>query len=84
MVRLPLYSLFCGFPNNSGSSYCVAVDKDNQDAFAVLPNFGKSGTTDQAFMGVFDGHGRDGHHCARYVRDNVRDIHTLPRDTFNG
>lgn len=38
----------------------------------MLPNFGKSGTTDQAFMGVFDGHGRDGHHCARYVRDNVR------------
>ena len=48
------------------------MDKENQDAFTVLPHLGKPGGFEQAFFGVYDGHGRDGHQCARYVRDKVR------------
>ena len=47
------------------------MDKENQDAFAVIPSFGRNSAIDELFLGVFDGHGRDGHLCARYVRDNV-------------
>ena len=47
----------------------VAPSKDNQDAFAIDSSFGGP---NQAFFGVFDGHGKEGHHCARFVRDNVR------------
>ena len=52
----------------------TAIDKDNQDAYCVHPSFGKvTNGNEQAFFGVFDGHGRDGHHCARYARDRVRE-----------
>ena len=45
----------------------IALDKDNQDAFSVLPHFGHQ----RAFFGVYDGHGKDGHLCARFARDHV-------------
>lgn len=47
-----------------------ALDKENQDAFLIVPSFGRT-VDQQAFFGVFDGHGRDGHHCARYARDHL-------------
>ena len=57
------------------------LDKENQDAYVVLPNFGKVGSPlqqqQQAFMGVFDGHGKSGNHCARYARDKVGDKQKL-------
>ena len=55
----------------------LAMDKENQDAFTVLPHLGKPGGSEQAFFGVYDGHGRDGHQCARYVRDKVRFLFIL-------
>lgn len=48
----------------------AALDKDNQDAYILLPQFGAD-KENQAFFGVFDGHGKDGHYCARFARDNV-------------
>lgn len=42
--------------------------KENQDSFNVIPEFG---TSDHAFFAVYDGHGKDGHSCARFVRDTV-------------
>jgi serine/threonine protein phosphatase PrpC/CRP-like cAMP-binding protein len=50
--------------------YPEAPDKDNQDAYVVIPQFGAD-KENQAFFGVFDGHGKDGHYCARYARDNL-------------
>jgi len=47
--------------------YPDAPDKDNQDSFSVLPKFGPQ--QDMCFFGVYDGHGRDGHLCARFARD---------------
>lgn len=48
----------------------AALNKENQDAYLILPTLGN--VQDQAFFGVFDGHGKDGHHCSRYARDHVR------------
>ena len=46
--------------------YPESLNKDNQDAFSIqkLEN-------DMAFFAVYDGHGKDGHLCARFARDNV-------------
>lgn len=65
----PFIYLF-SLPFNRSCVGSTALDKDNQDAFIVLPDFG-SGSERQAFFGIFDGHGKDGHHCARFARDNV-------------
>lgn len=45
------------------------LDKDNQDAFLLDSSFGTEG--DMSFFGVFDGHGKEGHLCARYARDTL-------------
>eukprot|EP01039_Chlorochromonas_danica_P011259 gene11259-12558_t len=50
--------------------YPESLDKENQDAFLIVPSFGRA-VDQQAFFSVFDGHGRDGHHCARYARDHL-------------
>lgn len=60
-----MLSFHISFLNN-----CIsAPNKDNQDAYAVLPIFGN--VKDEAFFGVYDGHGHDGHLVARYASDNV-------------
>jgi serine/threonine protein phosphatase PrpC len=41
--------------------------KECQDTFIVLDAFG--GRRDQLFVGVFDGHGPNGAHASRFVRD---------------
>eukprot|EP01033_Poteriospumella_lacustris_P013111 gene13111-9389_t len=48
--------------------YPEALDKDNQDAYSLIPQFGADKES-QAFFGVYDGH--DGHYCARFARDNL-------------
>lgn len=48
----------------------LAPDKDNQDAYSIHPTFGNA-ADQQAFFGIFDGHGKDGHYCARFARDYV-------------
>ncbi len=42
--------------------------KENQDSFVAIPEFG---STERAFFGVFDGHGKYGHLCAKFVSDIV-------------
>lgn len=44
-------------------------DKPNQDSFKIIPKFADDPR--QAFFAVFDGHGKEGHTCAWYVRDHV-------------
>lgn len=43
--------------------------KANQDAFKIVERF--NGRDDQIFLGVFDGHGSDGHSCSYFVRDSI-------------
>ena len=50
--------------------YPESPDKDNQDCYVISPSFGPT-SEQQAFFGIFDGHGKDGHHCARFARDHV-------------
>jgi serine/threonine protein phosphatase PrpC/CRP-like cAMP-binding protein len=45
--------------------YPNAPYKENQDAYTCLPKFGDQG--DMSFFGIFDGHGKDGHLCARFA-----------------
>mmetsp|Transcript_37128 Transcript_37128/g.90011 ORF Transcript_37128/g.90011 Transcript_37128/m.90011 type:complete len:759 (-) Transcript_37128:295-2571(-) len=44
--------------------------KPNQDSYKVIEKFGAAEAND-AFFGVFDGHGRDGDLCAQFTRDNI-------------
>lgn len=53
----------------------LALNKDNQDAYIICPQLGTS--KDQAYFAIYDGHGKDGHHCARYARDHVRFLSLL-------
>ncbi|KAL7543762.1 hypothetical protein ACHAXR_013060 [Thalassiosira sp. AJA248-18] len=46
--------------------------KPNQDSYAIEHNF--ANRPNDAFFGVFDGHGRDGDKCAHFVRDNLSTI----------
>jgi len=47
----------------------VAPNKENQDFLCIVRQLGH--VKDQSFFSVFDGHGKDGHDCARYARDHV-------------
>jgi len=50
--------------------YPDSPNKDNQDTYKCIEAFGKSRSgMMSSFFGVFDGHGRDGHYCARFARD---------------
>ena len=44
--------------------------KPNQDSYKVIEKFGADEAND-AFFGVFDGHGRDGDLCAQFTRDHL-------------
>ena len=46
-------------------------DKENQDAFKIVPRF--DGEDSTIMMGVFDGHGEYGDDCANFVRDNIEE-----------
>lgn len=43
--------------------------KENQDTFCIIPNF--CGNANNAFIGVFDGHGGAGAHMSMWVRTNL-------------
>jgi len=50
--------------------YPDSPDKENQDAYTCQAEFGRSASGGQrSFFAVFDGHGKDGHFCARFARD---------------
>jgi len=44
-------------------------DKPNQDAYCIKHNFANQ--MEDAFFGVFDGHGKDGHGCAQFTRTHL-------------
>ena len=46
-------------------------DKENQDAFKIIPAF--AGEQTSIVMGVFDGHGEYGDDCSQFVRDNLEE-----------
>lgn len=47
----------------------------NQDTYCIHENFG--GVKDQAFFGVFDGHGKAGTECSQFIKNE------LPRVLLN-
>jgi hypothetical protein len=55
--------------------YPDTPNKENQDSFLVVPSFDiqakDTPKATAAFFGVFDGHGKDGHLCSRYVKQKV-------------
>jgi serine/threonine protein phosphatase PrpC/serine/threonine protein kinase len=51
------------------------LNKDNQDSYSSIPQFGDGGN--QSFFAVYDGHGKDGHLVSRYARDE------LPKEVLN-
>jgi hypothetical protein len=55
--------------------YPDTPNKENQDSFLVVPSFDiqakDTPKATAAFFGVFDGHGKDGHLCSRYVKEKV-------------
>jgi serine/threonine protein phosphatase PrpC len=53
----------------------IAPNKLNQDTYCIHENFG--GVKDQAFFGVFDGHGKAGTECSHFIRNE------LPRILLN-
>jgi serine/threonine protein phosphatase PrpC len=48
------------------------LEKENQDAFLILPNF--NGRAGSLLVGVFDGHGEFGDDLSQYVRDNLESV----------
>ena len=44
-------------------------NKANQDAYSIALNFGNQST--DAFLGVYDGHGRDGDKCAIFAKNSL-------------
>jgi len=44
-------------------------DKPNQDAYCIKHNF--TNQMEDAFFGVFDGHGKDRHGCAQFTRTHL-------------
>ena len=56
-------------------------DKENQDAFKIIPSF--DGENKLILMGVFDGHGEYGDECAQFVRDNIEEYLSEARAQHN-
>eukprot|EP00592_Proboscia_alata_P004130 CAMPEP_0194365840 /NCGR_PEP_ID=MMETSP0174-20130528/13828_1 /TAXON_ID=216777 /ORGANISM="Proboscia alata, Strain PI-D3" /LENGTH=678 /DNA_ID=CAMNT_0039140683 /DNA_START=103 /DNA_END=2139 /DNA_ORIENTATION=- len=51
--------------------YPDEANKANQDAYSVNHNLCEKSNFNSHLFAVYDGHGRDGHKCAQYSRDNV-------------
>jgi hypothetical protein len=49
--------------------YPDCPDKANQDSLCIHTHFG--GDPEQAFFGVFDGHGEHGTQCSQFAKDKV-------------
>jgi serine/threonine protein phosphatase PrpC/CRP-like cAMP-binding protein len=50
--------------------YPDQLGKANQDAYSVIERFGASNSND-AFFGVYDGHGEIGDKCSQFARDKL-------------
>ncbi|KAJ4770180.1 Protein kinase family protein [Rhynchospora pubera] len=66
-VRVPIgnYDLRYSYLSQRGY-YPEALDKPNQDSYAIHTPFGSS--PDDHFFGVFDGHGEYGAQCSQFVK----------------
>lgn len=66
-VRVPIgnYDLRYSYLSQRGY-YPEALDKPNQDSYAIHTPFGAS--PDDHFFGVFDGHGEYGAECSQFVK----------------
>ena len=62
------YSLRYAYLSQRGY-YPEDLYKANQDAFKIVENFG--GNSETILLGVFDGHGPAGHHCAAFARGSL-------------
>lgn len=49
--------------------YPDAPDKENQDCYSILPEYGKD--KNLSYFAVYDGHGKEGGACSRFVRDSL-------------
>lgn len=47
----------------------AAPNKLNQDAYCIHESYG--GESEQAFFGVFDGHGKAGTECSQFIRKEL-------------
>lgn len=56
-------------------------DKENQDAYKIVPDF--DGEERTIMMGVFDGHGEYGDECSVFVRDNIQRYLSKARADYN-
>ena len=51
----------------------IAIDKDNQDQYCILEQFGSQASPSQwSLFAVFDGHGKYGTQCAQFAKQKVR------------
>jgi hypothetical protein len=53
--------------------YPNAPDKPNQDSLCVHTHYG--GDPEQAFFGIYDGHGEYGTECSQFAKDKVSSAH---------
>jgi len=67
--RAPLLQVKYAFASLRGL-YPNASDKPNQDSLCVHTHYG--GDPEQAFFGIFDGHGEFGTECSQFAKDRVR------------
>ncbi|KAF3333162.1 protein phosphatase 2C and cyclic nucleotide-binding/kinase domain-containing protein isoform X1 [Carex littledalei] len=69
-VRVPIgnYDLRYSYLSQRGY-YPEALDKPNQDSYAIHTPFGAS--PDDHFFGVFDGHGEYGAECSQFVKTKL-------------
>jgi len=51
--------------------YPDEANKPNQDAFSINHDLCEQSNFSSHLFAVYDGHGRDGHKCAQFSRDNV-------------
>lgn len=52
--------------------YPEDLEKENQDSYSIIPAMDRN----VAFFAVYDGHGKEGHKCSRFVRDKVLSFYT--------
>ena len=52
----------------SRKGFAPGYKEDNQDCAFALDHWGRPGLS---LLGVFDGHGRDGHHVSRFIADRL-------------
>lgn len=64
MITKYAFATRVGFiPNNPG--------KVNQDSYILVPSAEGPGCTFKHFFGVCDGHGQNGHHASKYIKDHL-------------